>query len=100
MKVVEFYRRFGKVSEIDAVGSVESVYRRTKRALIPRFDFLIGPPGSNEVTKLLAERVGAKVLNFTDFFWERFINQHKDDEYITQQLIEYIENHRARRLLI
>lgn len=67
---------------------------------MPRFDFLIGPPGSNEVTKLLAEWVGAKVLNFTDFFWEHFINQHKDDEYITQQLIEYIQNHRARRILI
>lgn len=54
MKVIDFYRRFGKVCEIQAVGGIEEVYERTKRALIPRFDFLIGPPGSNEVTKLLA----------------------------------------------
>ena len=40
------------------------------------------------------------MLNFSDFFWDHFIDQHKDDEYITQRFLELIENHRARRLLI
>lgn len=35
MPVVEYYKKFGKVNEIDATGSIASVYAQSKRAVLP-----------------------------------------------------------------
>lgn len=68
------YRKFGKVREIDASGSVNEVYALTKKALLPDVFFLNGPKGSGKTTvgKLLAEKTNMEVLNF-----DKYIKQHK-----------------------
>jgi UMP-CMP kinase len=35
LPVVDYYRKFGKVSEIDASGSIADVYAQSKRAILP-----------------------------------------------------------------
>ena len=35
LPVVDYYKKFGKVSEIDATGSIAEVYAQSKRAVLP-----------------------------------------------------------------
>lgn len=70
--VVEMYKKFGKVKWIDAFGSVNDVYEKTRAAMLPQIFFLIGPKSSGKTTlgSALAERSNMKMLNFEKFLKE------------------------------
>lgn len=85
------YRKFGKVRQIDASGSVNEVYAMTKKALLPDVFFLNGPKGSGKTTvgKQLAEKTNMEVLNFDKFIKNQKM-QGKDDEAKVFKLIGYL----------
>ena len=50
LPVVDHYRKFGKVSEIDASGNIAEVYAQSKRAVLPQCTCLLGPKASGKTT--------------------------------------------------
>ena len=50
LEVIEKYKLFGKVREIDSSLDADTVLRETKRALLPEVFFLLGPKASGKST--------------------------------------------------
>lgn len=67
--VVDLYKSFGKVREVDGAGDTIQVWNATRQAMLPQVSFMIGPIGSGKSTlgRLLCERTNAKQLNFSKF---------------------------------
>mmetsp|Transcript_3635 Transcript_3635/g.2694 ORF Transcript_3635/g.2694 Transcript_3635/m.2694 type:complete len:121 (+) Transcript_3635:396-758(+) len=86
--VVDLYKRFGKVHWIDAFGSINDVYAKTKAAMLPQIFFVIGPKagGKTSLGSNLAERTNMKLMNFVRFVREKGL-ENKSDEGKTQVLI-------------
>jgi adenylate kinase family enzyme len=40
--VVELYKKFGKVREVDGAGDVLEVWKMTRKAMLPQVSFIIG----------------------------------------------------------
>lgn len=86
--VVEFYDKFGKVSRIDATGSVSEVSALTMAAVMPQTVFLLGQKasGKSTVAKSMVERTNMKHLDFTKWVKENGL-EDEDDENACLQLI-------------
>lgn len=99
--VIELYRKFGKVRTIDASGSINEVYQKTKEALLPEVYFLIGAKASGKSTvgKHLAEKSNMSLMNFNNFCESHKIFD-KDDETKVFKLIEYLLETVHPRVLI
>jgi len=69
LPVVDYYRKFGKVSQIDASGSIADVYEQSKRAVLPQCICLLGPKAAGKTTigTALSQRTNAKLIDFNDF---------------------------------
>ena len=77
---MELYKKFSKVHFIDANRGVNEVYADTKKAMMPKVFFNIGPKCSGKTTlgTALAERTNMTMLNFNDFLKDNNLNG-KDD---------------------
>ena len=69
MPVVQYYKSFGKVAHINAMGSITDVYSATKKALLPQCMCLLGPKvsGKSSLGRAMAERTNMKLVDFNDF---------------------------------
>lgn len=67
--VVEMYKKFGKVHWIDAFGTIDDVYTKTKKAMMPKIFFILGPKCSGKTTlgQALCERTNMKLIDFKQF---------------------------------
>jgi adenylate kinase family enzyme len=67
--VVEMYKKFGKVREVDGAGDVLEVWKMTRKAMLPQVSFIIGSNASGKTTLggQLCERTNAKLINFGHF---------------------------------
>jgi adenylate kinase family enzyme len=67
--VVELYRQFGRVREVDGGKDVSDVWADTRKAMLPQVSFMIGPHASGKSTlgKALCERSNSVQLNFNQF---------------------------------
>lgn len=101
LPVVDFYKKFGKVVEIDATGSIAQVYAETKKAILPQILCILGAVGSgrNSIAKVLAERTNLKVLDFNDYIEENCL-QDQDDETIVSTLIASMSQERYPRIAL
>ena len=88
MPVVEFYDKFGKVSKVDATGSVSEVAALTKVAMLPQTMFVLGQKGSGKstVAKKMAERTNMKHLDYSKWIEENGL-EDEDDETTCLKLI-------------
>jgi len=64
--VVEMYKKFGKVREVDGSADHIQVYKKTREAMLPQLSWIVGPiqSGKKTIGKKIAERTNAKLLNF------------------------------------
>lgn len=87
--VIELYRRFGKVKEIDGSHDELTVYENTRKAMLPQVCFIIGPQAAGKTTlgAVLCERTNQKQINFNDFIAENKL-VGKDDETVVLSLIK------------
>ena len=79
--VIEYYKKFGKVREVDGAGDTVQVWNATRRAMLPQVSFLIGTIGSGKSTlgHMLSERTNAKQLNFSKFVEANGLTDQDDD---------------------
>lgn len=68
--VVEMYRQFGIVREVDGSGSVYDVWNMTRKAMLPQISFVIGPKNPEDIGGRLAARTHAKMIDFPSFVIE------------------------------
>ena len=99
--VVELYQEFGKVHYIYANESIDQIFEKTKRAILPQVFFLIGSKCSGKTTlgSALAERTNMSLLSFNQFLTDKNL-KNKSDEAITMALIKHLVNVTASRVLI
>lgn len=89
LPVVDFYKKFGKVSEIDATGSIADVYGLSKRSILPECTCMLGPKGSGKTTigTTMSERTNAKLIDFNEFLSSNGL-EGQDDELVTTSFIK------------
>ena len=99
--VIEMYRRFGKVKEIDGNCDELQVYEDTRRLMLPQVSCIIGPQASGKTTlgRALCERTNMRMINFNDFVRDQKL-QGKDDETVTMALIKQLSQEIAPRVLL
>lgn len=83
LPVVDFYKKFGKVSQIDATGSIAEVYEQSKRAVLPQCVCLLGPKAAGKTTigNELSNRTNAKLVDFNEFLLKHGLHG-QDDEVV------------------
>jgi adenylate kinase family enzyme len=101
LPVVHFYKQFGKVSHIDATGSIAEVYAQSKLSVMPQVMFMLGPKASGKTTiaNRMAERTNMKVIDFNQFVHSNGL-EGQDDETITQLFIASLIKERAQRIVL
>lgn len=99
--VVDLYKSFGKVREVDGAGDTIQVWNATRQAMLPQVSFLIGPIGSGKSTlgRLLCERTNAKQLNFSKFVAEHGLTESEDD-VVVMALIQQLALEISPRVVI
>ena len=87
--VVEFYKKFGKVSTIDATGGAGEVYAQTRDAIFPQTMFLLGQKasGKSTVARKMADRTNMKHIDFPKWVLDSGL-EGQDDEAVCLQLIQ------------
>jgi len=99
--VVEYYDLLGKVTKIDASGSVKEVYAQTKEALLPEVFSIVGPRGAgkSKLGEALAQRANMTTLNFPEFLKTRSLCK-ADDETKVQALVDHFVSAIPKRYLL
>lgn len=99
--VIDFYRQFGKVREVNGEFDELKVYAETRKAMLPQVSFIIGPRGSGKtcIGKALCEVSNQKMLNFSNFIEENKLVD-KDDETVMQALIKHLADEICPNVLI
>ena len=67
--VIEYYRKFGKVAEINGDESIDNVYNAVKRSIKPNMVFFWGPPavGKSTVAKIIANKTNYHYIDYEEF---------------------------------
>lgn len=101
LPVVDYYRKFGKVNEIDASGSIAEVYAASKRAVLPQCTCLLGPKASGKTTigEALANRTNARLIDFNEFLRANGL-EGQDDELITTRFIKSLAEEVLPRIVL
>lgn len=99
--VINLYRQFGKVREVNGEFDELTVYEATRKAMLPQVSFIIGPKGSGKtsVGKVVCEVSNQKMLNFHDFIEENKLSD-KDEETVMMSLIRHLANEISPNVLI
>ena len=99
--VVDLYRKFGKVREIDASKSIAEVYEETRKAVLPQVAFMVGPTkaGKSTIAQALAERTNMSILDFTAFLSKKGLTSKPEEEQVSE-LIKYLVDQPSQRVLI
>jgi len=99
--VVDFYKKFGKVSHIDATGSIADVYAQSKKAILPQCLCLLGPKSSGKTTigEALGKRTNAKLIDFNEFLLKNGLHG-QDAEVVTSQFINSLSKEVSPRLIL
>jgi len=99
--VINLYRQFGKVREVNGEFDELTVYEATRKAMLPQVSFIIGPRGSGKtsVGKVVCEVSNQKMLNFHDFIEENKLSD-KDEETVMMSLIRHLANEISPNVLI
>jgi UMP-CMP kinase len=100
--VIEMYKRFGKVSEVDGSGDQIEVFRETRKAMLPQVSWMIGPKvsGKSELGRRLAERTNAKHFSFLDWRSEKGFREGDSDEKVVHALIHQLSLEIAPKVVI
>ena len=85
MPVVDYYKQFGKVRHIKALGSIQEVYAQSKEAAMPECMFMLGPKacGKSTIAEKMVSRVNMHHIDFTEFVHQNGLRD-QGDEMMTQ----------------
>jgi len=101
LPVVDFYKCFGKVSHIDATGSIADVYAQSKIAVLPQVMFMLGPKacGKTSVANGMAARTNTQHIDFNHWVATQGL-EGQDDETVVSSFISHLAQQHGRRLML
>lgn len=99
--VVELYRQFGRVREVDGGRDVSEVWADTRAAMLPQVSFIIGPQasGKSSLGAALCERTNMCHLNFNSFVQARGLADCSEEQVVSE-LISHLAGEVMPRVLI
>jgi len=99
--VVEYYKRFAKVREIDATGDISEIYAQSKMAVLPQTIFVLGPKGSGktQISNKLSDRTNMNFINFNEFVQSNGLCE-KDDETVCMALVKALSEEIKPRVIL
>jgi adenylate kinase len=103
LPMINFYRRFGIVRDINGKGEMNEVYRKIKENLIPEIYCINGKKysGKSTISKAFEKRINMKHINFSEFLERPIIKKRiNEDEYVIDHFIEYLKTINSRRVII
>lgn len=100
--VVELYRKFGRVREVDGGRDLAEVWADTRKAMLPQVSFMIGPNASGKscLSKRLCERTNMIQIRFCQWLKDEGLADETDEELIVMQLIKRLSCEVAPRVLL
>ena len=101
--VINFYRRLGKVRDIDGSQDLDAVYRDTRKALVPNMVFLYGPPVSFinfAAFKLQLRRNPNYVFLDPEAFYENQGLSKAIDEIKIDKFMKFLDTNPNRNFII
>jgi adenylate kinase len=94
-EVIKFYSKYGRVEGVNALGTIEEVYKEVTQVLKPRVVFVYGPPGTgiSTISKALSEHLYYQYIDVNALFKEKRL-ERASDEAKTKALVDYLRCHR------
>ena len=101
LPVIDYYKQFGKVRHINALGSIPEVYAQSKACALPQCMFMLGPQssGKSTVSSKMAKRTNMRHIDFVDYLEKNGL-EGQDDETVTQHFINFLAAQQAARMVI
>lgn len=103
LPIIDFYQKYGVIRTINADASENEIYESLKENLFPEIYSVIGKKysGKTEISNILSERTGMKVIDFLEFLREpQIAKKSNDDEYVIKQLINRLREEEEKRVII
>lgn len=103
LPMINFYRKFGIIRDVNADGNVNQVNRSLKESLLPEVYCIIGKRYSGKTTlgRALSERMNMKYFSFKEFLETTEIKKRKnDDEFIITNFLNLLREENNRRVII
>lgn len=99
--VVDYYRQFGKVRHIVALGSIQDVYAESREASLPECMFLLGPKacGKSCIAKEVGNRTNMGHIDFIQYLLDNGL-YGQDDETVTQRFISHLATLHDKRIAV
>lgn len=100
--VVELYRQFGRVREVDGGRDLADVWADTRKAMLPQVSFMIGPNASGKRTlaKALCQRTNQCSFKFGEWLKQEGLEEEEDEEVVVQALVKRLSMEVSPRVLI
>lgn len=103
--VIEFYRQYGIVRDINADMEPGQVYSNVKENLYPTIYSLIGKKysGKSTISKIIAEKMGMKTIDFGEFLKSPHVSKKdlvKDNDFIVMEFIKKLRDEEGSRIII
>jgi len=101
--IIDFYQKYGVIRTINSDLSENEIYGTLKENLFPEIYCLVGKKysGKTEISKVLSERTGMKIIDFMEFLKEPLIaKKANDDEYVIKQFINKLREEEDKRVII
>ena len=103
LPVIEFYRKYGIVRDVNSEFEVNQVYEIVKKQLYPAVYCIIGKKYSGKTTlaNVLNQRMGMKVIDFKDFINEPSIAKRKNDDlFVISSLAARLREEDSPRVIL
>jgi adenylate kinase family enzyme len=103
LPVIDFYRKYGIVRDVNSEFEVNQVYEIVKKQLYPAVYCIIGKKYSGKTTlaNVLNQRMGMKVIDFKDFLNEPGIAKRKNDDlFVISSLAARLREEDSSRVIL
>ena len=80
--IIDFYQKYGVIRTINSDASENEIYETLKENLFPEIYCIIGKKysGKSQISQVLSERTGMKVIDFLEFLREPAIAKKSHDD--------------------
>lgn len=103
LPVIDFYKKYGIVRDVNSELEVNQVFEIVKKQLYPAVYCIIGKKysGKTTVANLLNQRMGMKVIDFKEFLCEPAIAKRKNDDlFVISSLAARLREEDAPRVIL
>lgn len=101
--IIEFYEKYGIIRTINAESTESEIYESLKDKLFPEVYCIIGKKysGKSEISKVLNENTGMKIIDFQEFLKDpQILKKSGDDDFIIKQFINKLREEEDKRVIV